>query len=85
MTAAHRQIRRADAFALQAAQVDASEVITTSFTFPASPHALHWNGVRPVFYDIEDGLLKDLGFTIENAQALEPIYHLPGVTQKIGF
>jgi carbonic anhydrase len=36
-------------------------------------------------YSIADGLLKDLGFTIENAQALEPIYHLPGVTQKIGF
>jgi carbonic anhydrase len=36
-------------------------------------------------YAIADGLLKDLGFTIESAQALEPIYHLPGVTDKIGF
>jgi dTDP-4-amino-4,6-dideoxygalactose transaminase len=40
--------------ALQAAHVDAGEVITTPFTFPATPHALHWNGVRPVFCDIED-------------------------------
>jgi carbonic anhydrase len=36
-------------------------------------------------YSIADGLLRDLGFTIENAQALEPIYHVPGVTQAIGF
>ncbi len=36
-------------------------------------------------YSIADGLLKDLGFTIENAQALEPIYHLPGVGKEIGF
>ena len=36
-------------------------------------------------YSIADGLLRDLGFTIENAQALEPIYHLPGVTREIGF
>jgi carbonic anhydrase len=36
-------------------------------------------------YAIADGLLKDLGFTIENAQALEPIYHFPGVTGEIGF
>lgn len=36
-------------------------------------------------YSIADGLLKDLGFTIDNAQALEPIYHLPGVGDAIGF
>ncbi|WP_119300839.1 carbonate dehydratase [Dongia deserti] len=36
-------------------------------------------------YSLADGLLKDLGFTIENAQSLEPIYHLPGVTREIGF
>jgi dTDP-4-amino-4,6-dideoxygalactose transaminase len=29
------------------------EVITTSFTFPATPHVLTWNGIRPVFCDID--------------------------------
>ena len=28
------------------------EVITTPFTFPATPHALFWNGIAPVFCDI---------------------------------
>ena len=39
--------------ALQAAGIDGGEVVTTPFTFPATPHALHWNGVRPVFADID--------------------------------
>jgi len=30
------------------------EVITTPFTFPATPHALFWNGITPVFCDIDD-------------------------------
>jgi len=29
------------------------EVITTSFTFVATTHALFWNNIRPVFVDIE--------------------------------
>ena len=36
-------------------------------------------------YAIADGLLKDLGFTIDGAHAVEPIYRLPGVTGEIGF
>jgi len=40
--------------ALQAERIDSGEVITTPFTFPATPHALHWNGVQPVFCDIEE-------------------------------
>src|SRR5438874_772170 len=28
------------------------EVITTPFTFPATPHVLSWNGLTPVFADI---------------------------------
>ncbi len=39
--------------ALQALGVTSGEVITTPFTFPATPHALHWNGVTPVFADVE--------------------------------
>ena len=29
------------------------EVITPAFTFPATPHALTWAGIRPVFADID--------------------------------
>src|SRR4051812_19910124 len=29
------------------------EVITTPFTFPATPHSLAWNGLTPVFCDID--------------------------------
>jgi dTDP-4-amino-4,6-dideoxygalactose transaminase len=30
------------------------EVITTPFSFVASTHCLHWNGIKPVFCDIEN-------------------------------
>lgn len=30
------------------------EVITTPFTFPATPHVLSWQGIKPVFCDIEE-------------------------------
>jgi dTDP-4-amino-4,6-dideoxygalactose transaminase len=39
--------------ALQTLRINSGEVITTPFTFPASTHVLHWNGIRPVFCDIE--------------------------------
>jgi dTDP-4-amino-4,6-dideoxygalactose transaminase len=29
------------------------EVITTPFTFPATPHVLSWNNIKPIFCDIE--------------------------------
>lgn len=29
------------------------EVITTPFTFPATPHVLSWNGITPVFCDVD--------------------------------
>lgn len=31
----------------------AGEVITTPFTFPATPHVLSWNNITPVFADID--------------------------------
>ncbi|MHC4928299.1 MAG: DegT/DnrJ/EryC1/StrS family aminotransferase, partial [Planctomycetota bacterium] len=39
--------------ALQALRINGGEVITTPFTFPATPHVLYWNNIRPVFCDIE--------------------------------
>ncbi|MBI4978323.1 MAG: DegT/DnrJ/EryC1/StrS family aminotransferase [Spirochaetes bacterium] len=30
------------------------EVITTPFTFPATPHVLTWNGITPIFCDIDE-------------------------------
>jgi len=29
------------------------EIITTPFTFPATPHVIAWNGLKPVFCDID--------------------------------
>jgi dTDP-4-amino-4,6-dideoxygalactose transaminase len=39
---------------LQAARINGGEVITTPFTFPATPHSLYWNRVRPVFCDVSE-------------------------------
>ncbi len=33
------------------------EVITTPFTFPATPHVLAWNNIRPIFCDIHPSTL----------------------------
>lgn len=30
-----------------------SEIITTPFTFAATPHCISWNGLKPIFCDIE--------------------------------
>ena len=38
--------------ALQVSRIT-GEVITTPFSFVATTHALHWNGIKPVFCDVE--------------------------------
>ncbi|MCL4745805.1 MAG: DegT/DnrJ/EryC1/StrS family aminotransferase [Burkholderiaceae bacterium] len=43
------------------------EVITTPFTFPATPHVLQWNGITPVFADVDPDTM-----TIDPA-AIEPL------------
>ncbi len=40
--------------ALQSLRINSGEVITTPFTFPATPHVLYWNNIRPVFCDIDE-------------------------------
>lgn len=42
---------------LQALRIT-GEVITTPFSFVATTHALHWNGIKPVFCDIDEKTLN---------------------------
>ncbi|MEA3499580.1 MAG: DegT/DnrJ/EryC1/StrS family aminotransferase [Candidatus Marinimicrobia bacterium] len=43
--------------ALQALRIT-EEVITTPYSFVATTHALHWNGIKPVFCDIEEDTMN---------------------------
>jgi len=43
--------------ALKALELE-GEVITTPFTFAATPHAISWNGLKPVFCDIDPKTLN---------------------------
>lgn len=44
--------------ALKALDLTKGEIITTPFTFPASPHAISWCGLTPVFCDIDSRSLN---------------------------
>jgi len=43
-----------------------SEVITTPFTFAATPHCIVWNGCKPIFCDIEPDTMTIDADKIEN-------------------
>jgi dTDP-4-amino-4,6-dideoxygalactose transaminase len=43
------------------------EVLTTPFTFPATPHSLSWSGITPVFCDIEPVTLNIDPAAVERA------------------
>jgi dTDP-4-amino-4,6-dideoxygalactose transaminase len=67
-----------------------SEVITTPFTFAATPHTIHWNGLKPVFCDIEPDTMTIDAQKIEelitsNTSAILPVhvYGFPCDVKKI--
>jgi len=67
-----------------------SEVITTPFTFAATPHTIHWNGLQPVFCDIEPDTMTIDAEKIEemitpNTSAILPVhvYGFPCDVKKI--
>jgi dTDP-4-amino-4,6-dideoxygalactose transaminase len=67
-----------------------SEVITTPFTFPATPHCISWNGLEPVFCDIQpDTMTMDTQKIEElitpNTTAILPVhvYGFPCDVKKI--
>jgi dTDP-4-amino-4,6-dideoxygalactose transaminase len=53
------------------------EVITTPFTFPATPHVLAWNNIRPIFCDINPQTLNI------DAKKIEPLI-TPATTGILG-
>lgn len=55
------------------------EVITTPFTFPATTHAISWNGLTPVFCDIEPDTFninpdKIEALITDNTSAILPVH-----------
>ena len=74
---------------LQALRIT-GEVITTPFSFVATTHALKWNGITPVFCDIEEATLNIDPYKIEalitpKTTAIMPVhvYGHPCNTNKI--
>lgn len=75
--------------ALQALGIK-GEVITTPYSFVATTHALWWNGIRPVFVDVEEktGNINPDGIEAaitERTQAIMPVhvYGTPCDTRRI--
>lgn len=67
-----------------------SEVITTPFTFAATPHCISWNGQKPVFCDIEPDTMcidanKIEDFITEKTSAIlgVHVYGFPCNVEKI--
>lgn len=67
-----------------------SEVITTPFTFPATVHCIAWNGLKPVFCDIEPDTMtidadKIEGLINKNTSAIlgVHVYGFPCDIEKI--
>ncbi|MBR5304133.1 MAG: DegT/DnrJ/EryC1/StrS family aminotransferase [Candidatus Gastranaerophilales bacterium] len=67
-----------------------SEVITTPFTFAATPHCITWNGLKPVFCDIEPNTMtidaeKIESFITPNTSAILAVhvYGFPCNVEKI--
>jgi dTDP-4-amino-4,6-dideoxygalactose transaminase len=58
--------------ALQALQIS-GEVITTPYSFVATAHSLMWNGIKPVFVDIDP-----LTLNLDPDQIEAAITHRPG-------
>jgi len=54
-----------------------SEVITTPFTFAATPHTISWNGLKPVFADIDLDTMTLSPKAIEKAITLNTSAILP--------
>ena len=59
-----------------------SEVITTPFTFAATPHCITWNGLKPVFCDIEPNTMTIDAEKIEKNEQLKIKENLSNVVKS---
>lgn len=76
--------------ALQALELTKGEVITTPYSFVATSHSIWWNGLKPVFVDIEEDTCgmdpaKIEAAITENTVAIMPVhcYGKPCKTKQI--
>lgn len=74
--------------AIQVLELEPGEVITTPFTFPATPHAIKLSGLEPVFCDVEASTLNIDPARVEEAigprtRAILPV-HVYGTPCRLG-